>query len=70
MAAIEALPLPSNPSPGLQFQGEAFCITCALQLEMQPNEAKIVQIKQMSGEGGNKQKSGSMCVKWVFLLIW
>lgn len=42
---------------------------------MQPNEGKIVGIKETSGEDddeeeeGNKQKSGSMCVKWVSLLI-
>lgn len=42
MAAIEALPLPSNRSLGLQFEGEMLCITCAPQLEMQPNEGKIV----------------------------
>lgn len=50
-------------------------ITCALQLEMQPNEGEIVRIKLTGGwmgrwgGGGNKQKSGSMCVKWVFSLI-
>lgn len=48
--------------------GGVLCITCAPQLEMQPNEGEIVRIKQTSG-GGNKQKSGSMCVKWVFSLI-
>lgn len=42
---------------------------------MHPNEGRIVGIKKTSGEDeeeeeeGNKQKSGSMCVKWVFLLI-
>lgn len=51
------------------LKGEMLCITCALQLEMQPNEGEIVRIKQTSG-GGSKQKSGSMCVKWVFSLIW
>lgn len=55
------------------LKGETLCITCAPQLEMQPNECKIVGIKETSGEDeeeeeeeeqeGNKQKSGSMCVK-------
>lgn len=50
------------------LKGETLCITGAPQLEMQPNEGKIVGIKKMSGEDeeeeeGNKQKSGSMCVK-------
>lgn len=55
------------------LKGEMLCITCAPQLEMQPNEGEIVRIKQTFSceggrgrEGGNKQKSGSMCVKWVF----
>lgn len=31
-------------------------------------EAKLYELSRLQGEGGNKQKSGSMCVKWVFLL--
>lgn len=43
---------------------------------MHPNEGRVVGITKTSGKDeeeeeveGNKQKSGSMCVKWVFLLI-
>lgn len=52
----------ATESRAYNLKGEMLCITCALQLEMQPNEGEIVRIKQTLG-GGNKQKSGSMCVK-------
>lgn len=38
------------------LKGEMLCITCAPQLETQPNEGKIVQIKQTSGGEATNRK--------------
>lgn len=33
-------------------------------------EREVGGVGEVGGSSGNKQKSGSMCGKWVFLLIW
>ncbi len=50
------------------LKGKCFALPVPHSLKCSLMKAKLYELSRLQG-GGNKQKSGSMCVKWVFLLI-